>query len=107
MMFNPLGEIAYTIKNAEIAYTIKNASTQNTELEIATDFTMSLGEIHICYNYHCSQTNSQLLWDENGGIYRSSHLRRDGMPSAETGPLVPFGTTLLVVLLFEEDCCIE
>ena len=106
MMLNPLGEIAYTIKNAEIAYTIKNASTQNTELEIATDFTMSLGEIHICYNYHCSQTNSQLLWDENGGIYRSK-LRRDGMPSAGTGPLVPFGTTLLVVLLFEEDCCIE
>ena len=106
MMSNPLGEIAYTIKNAEIAYTIKSALTQNTELEIAADFAMSLGEIHIRYNYHCSQTNSQLLWDENGGIFRSK-LRKDGMPSAETGPLVPFGTTLLVVLLFEEDCCIE
>ena len=97
MMFNPLGEIAYTIKNA---------LTKNTELEIAADFAMSLGEIHIRYNYHCSQTNSQLLWDANGGIYRSKR-RRDGMPSAGTGPLVPFGTTLLVVLLFEEDCCIE
>ena len=76
MMFNPLREIAYAIKNA---------LTKNTEFEIAADFTMSLGEIHICYNYHCSQTNSQLLWDENGGIYWSK-LRKDGMPSAETGP---------------------
>ena len=93
MLFNPRGETAYIVKRY---------LTNNTELEIAAGFAMSLGEIHVHYFYHCSQTKSQLLWEENG-TYHRSEFREDGQPSAKTGPLVPFGTTLNVVLL----CCVD
>ena len=88
--FNPRGETAYTVRGLN----------GNTVLEIAADFAMTLGEIHTHVHYldHCSQTTSQLLWDENGAYYRSE-LRKDGMPYSKTGPLVPFGSTVQVILL--------
>ena len=88
--FNPRGETAYTVRGLN----------GNKVLEIASDFAMSLGEIHTHVHYldHCSQTTSRLLWDENGAYHRSE-LREDGMPYSKTGPLVPFGSRVQVILL--------
>ena len=88
--FNPRGETAYTVRGLN----------GNKVLEIASDFAMTLGEIHTHVHYldHCSQTTSPLFWDENGAYHRSE-LRDDEMPNSKTGPLVPFGSTVQVVLL--------
>ena len=89
--FNPRGETAYTVRGLN----------GNKVLEIDSVFAMTLGEIHTHVHYldHCSQTTSHLLWGDENGAYHRSELREDGMPYSKTGPLVPFGSTLQVVLL--------
>ena len=92
--FNPSGVTTYTVERG---------MNGNKELEIAADFAMTLGEIHVHYFYHCSQTTSQLLWKEKGAYHRSE-FREDRQPSAKKGPLVPFGSKLQVVFVYEGDC---
>ena len=94
--FNPRGETAYTVRGL----------SGNKVLEIASDFAMTLGEIHTHVHYldHISQTTSRLFWDENGEYHRSE-LRDDGMPNSKTGPLVPFGSTVQVILQATADSC--
>ena len=78
--------------------------TGNVELERDAHIALTLGQIHVHFVDEFPDKRSKLLWtDKNGNTHVSEYRREESQPCAKDTPEVPFGSTLQVVFVIEQD----